>query len=239
MPLLEVEGLTVAYGGILALRGISFSVEEGSAVTLIGPNGAGKSTTLNAISGLVRIQAGSVRFDGRPLGGLRPHQVLAAGIVQVPEGRSIFARLTVEENLLLGGAQRRDQAAVRREIGRLCDRFPVLGQRLHQPGGALSGGEQQLLAIARGLLAGPRLLLLDEPSMGLAPRMTQEIFRLIQELRNEGHTILLVEQNARQALALSEEGYLLDRGAIVAHDRADALLSDPRVTASYLGVRGE
>lgn len=235
MALLEVEDLVVAYGNIVAVRGASFAVEEGQIVTLIGPNGAGKSTVLNTVSGLLRPRSGAIRFAGALLNGLAPHQVVARGVVQVPEGRAILANLTVWENLELGGVQRRDREALRRDMVAMLDRFPILAQRRDQPAGALSGGEQQMLAIARGLVARPLLLLLDEPSMGLAPRLVQQIFAIVDELHREGNTILLVEQNARQALAVAEVGYVLERGSVVMHGRCEALLHDPRVEAAYLG----
>ncbi|MCX6020929.1 MAG: ABC transporter ATP-binding protein [Chloroflexi bacterium] len=236
MPLLEVEDLAVAYGAIVAVRGASFSVDEGQIVTLIGPNGAGKSTILNAISGLLRPRSGAIRFAGASLRGLAPHQVTARGVVQAPEGRAILATLTVRENLELGGVQRRDGKELQRDIAAMLERFPILGRRSEQPAGALSGGEQQMLAIARALVARPRLLLLDEPSMGLAPRLVQEVFAIVDELHRAGNTILLVEQNARQALAISEMGYVLEGGAVVMSGPSATLLDDPRVVAAYLGA---
>jgi branched-chain amino acid transport system ATP-binding protein len=234
--LLEVADLVVAYGAVTAVRGASFTVEEGQIVTLIGPNGAGKSTILNAVSGLLRPRSGAIRLSGASLVGLAPHQVVARGVVQVAEGRAILATLTVRENLELGGVQRRDHRALQRDLAQLYDRFPVLAQRRDQPAGALSGGEQQMLAIGRALAARPRLLLLDEPSMGLAPRLVQQIFAILAELHDSGITMLLVEQNARQALAIAQIGYVLEGGSIVAHDRGDALARDPQIMRVYLGV---
>ena len=237
-PLLEVRDLRVAYGHVQAVRGISLSVPAGAIVTLIGPNGAGKSSTLGAISGLVRLRAGSVRLEGRELGGVPAHEAVAAGLVLVPEGRAILARMSIEENLVLA-AESRPQAlpaAERRAaIEAQYARFPVLGERRRALAGTLSGGEQQMLAIARGLLARPRILMLDEPSMGLAPQMVDRIFDLVADIHREGTTILLVEQNARTALAVSDYAYVLERGEIVLEGPSATLAADPRVQAAYLG----
>ncbi|GEJ56412.1 ABC transporter ATP-binding protein [Anaeromyxobacter diazotrophicus] len=237
-PLLEVVDLQVAYGHVQAVRGISFTVPDRAVVTLIGPNGAGKSSTLGAIAGLLRPRGGTVRLAGRDVTGLPAHTAVAAGLVLVPEGRAILARMTIEENLVLA-AESRPQALPPAErpaaIEAQYARFPVLGERRRALAGTLSGGEQQMLAIARGLLARPRLLMLDEPSMGLAPQLVDRIFDLVAEIHREGTTILLVEQNARTALAVSDHGYVLERGQIALSGPCSTLASDPRVQAAYLG----
>jgi branched-chain amino acid transport system ATP-binding protein len=236
--LLEVRDLRVSYGHVEAVRGVSFSVEAGGIVALIGPNGAGKSSTLNAIAGLVRPASGSVRLEGRELAGLPSHAAVAAGVVLVPEGRAILQRMTVLENLVMGAEARpwpggRDEAraAVEAQIAR----FPALERRREAQAGALSGGEQQMLAIARGLLARPRILLLDEPSMGLAPLLVRQIFDIVQEIHRGGTTILLVEQNARMALQTAGQAYVLERGEVALHGPAADLARDPRLEAAYLG----
>jgi branched-chain amino acid transport system ATP-binding protein len=232
----EVRDLRVSYGHVEAVRGVSFAVGKGEIVALIGPNGAGKSSTLNAIAGLVKPAGGSVKLDGGELAGLRAHETVAAGIVLVPEGRAILQRMTVAENLLIGSEARpwsRDEA--RAAIERQLKRFPSLQRRVDQPAGALSGGEQQMLAIARGLLARPRILLLDEPSMGLAPILVKQIFDIVREIHAEGTTILLVEQNARMALQVAQRACVLERGRIVIEGAAAELSQDPRVQAAYLG----
>jgi branched-chain amino acid transport system ATP-binding protein len=237
-PLLEVTDLHVAYGHVHAVRGISLSVRVGQIVTLIGPNGAGKSSTLAAISGLVPPRSGSISLDGRELARLPPHRTVEEGIVLVPEGRAILARMTVEENLIIA-TESRPRAVPRAERGALVAeqyrRFPVLGERRRALAGTLSGGEQQQLAIARGLLARPRLLMLDEPSMGLAPQLVRQIFDLVAAIHREGATILLVEQNARLALAISDRAYVLERGRIALEGPSRELAGDPRVQAAYLG----
>jgi branched-chain amino acid transport system ATP-binding protein len=233
--MLEVADLTVSYGHIQAVRGISFAVPDGQIVSLIGANGAGKSTTLAAISGLLRPRAGRIMFGGHDLARLDNERIVQLGVVQVAEGRAILASMTVEENLELGGYHRRDRAALRQEMTRLMARFPILGQRRHTPAGSLSGGEQQMLAIARGLLARPRLFLLDEPSMGLAPQLVGEIFRIIGEIHATGTTILLVEQNARKALAISDHAYVLETGRIVLDGPGPALLTNQATLDAYLG----
>ncbi len=232
--LLEVSDLHVAYGRVQAVRGVSFSVPEGSIVSLIGANGAGKTTTLSAISGITAAR-GSIRFRGEEIAGLGAHQIVRRGIVQVPEGRQVIAYLTVEENLELGAYQRRDHAAVRADINDQYDRFPVLRERRRVPAGSLSGGEQQMLSIARALMARPRMLLLDEPSMGLAPLLVNEIFRILAEVHAEGKTILLVEQNARKALAISDQAYVMETGRIIISGTGAELATDDRVLAAYLG----
>ncbi len=231
--LLEVEDLRVAYGAIEALRGISLEVDEGEIVTLLGANGAGKTTTLRTVSGLLRPRSGTLTFDGRRIDGIPPHEVVALGIGHVPEGRRIFPRMSVRENLLMGAYRRRGD--VSSDIDRVFSLFPVLKERSGQDGGTLSGGEQQMLAIGRALMSAPRLLLLDEPSMGLAPLVVQKIFEIIREINAQGTTVLLVEQNAAQALRLASRGYVLETGKIVMSEAAAALMDDPRVRAAYLG----
>jgi branched-chain amino acid transport system ATP-binding protein len=233
-PLLVVENLVTFYGGIAALRGVSFQVASGSVVALVGANGAGKSTTLNTISGMLAPRAGSIRFDGREIGGWRADRVASLGLVQVPEGRQVLAPLSVEENLLLGAYTRRDRA-VRADLAGIYERFPRLAERRLQFAGSLSGGEQQMLAIGRALMARPRLLMLDEPSLGLAPLIVAEVFRLIESLKAQGSTILLVEQNARKALAVADTAYVLEGGRITRSGPAAALRDDPGIVAAYLG----
>jgi branched-chain amino acid transport system ATP-binding protein len=236
MSLLEVRDLKVTYGHVEAVRGISFSVDKGQIVTLIGPNGAGKSSALNAIAGLLKPASGSVKLEGIELAGAPAHKTVAAGIALVPEGRAVLQRMTVAENLLIGSEARpwsRDEA--RAAIEEQLKRFPSLQRRVDQPAGALSGGEQQMLAMARGLLARPRILLLDEPSMGLAPILVQQIFEIVREIHAAGTTILLVEQNARMALQVSQQGFVLERGQIALSGPAPELAKDPRVQAAYLG----
>jgi len=231
--LLELSDVEVRYGSIRALKGISVSVEEGEIVALLGANGAGKTTTLHTISGLVRASSGSVRFDGRDIGTLLPHQVVALGIGHAPEGRRIFPRMSVAENLEMGAYQRR--GSLREDFERVFELFPVLAERSKQEGGTLSGGEQQMLSIGRALMSEPRLLLLDEPSMGLAPMFVTKIFHVLRDISERGVTILVVEQNAAQALALAQRGYVLETGSIAMSDQAGTLLRDPRVRAAYLG----
>ncbi len=233
--MLEVIDLRVAYGQIEAVKGVSFRVPEGSIVTLVGANGAGKTTTLAAISGLLRPRGGAVTFEGRDLTRLGPHAIARLGVVQVPEGRDILATMTVLENLELGAYTRRDRDAVRRDIARMLERFPILGQRRAMAAGSLSGGEQQMLAIARGLMARPKVFLLDEPSMGLAPQLVREIFRIVAELRAEGNTILLVEQNARKALAICDYAYVMESGRITLEGRGADLLGNDAMVSAYLG----
>jgi len=232
--LLEVRDLAVAYGAIRALRGISFEVGEGEIATLIGANGAGKSSTLRAISGLVAFSGGA-RFGGRELRGMAADRIVALGVAHVPEGRGIFGNLTVQENLKLATWQRRDRAAVSDDYERVFALFPRLRERLAQLAGTLSGGEQQMLALGRALMTRGRLLLLDEPSMGLAPVLVREIFRVLQEINRAGTTILLVEQNANMALRVAARGWVLENGVITAQGTGQALLGDPRVRESYLG----
>ncbi len=233
--LLEVQDLAVAYGHIDAVKGVSFQLEEGKITALVGANGAGKSTTLLALSGLLRPKGGSVRFAGEDITGLAPHQIVRRGIVQVAEGRAILTTLTVRENLDLGAYTRRDRAGVADSLARVFNLFPLLEERTRQYAGNLSGGEQQMLAIGRALMAKPRLLLLDEPSMGLAPLMVQEIFRTLVEINRDGLTVLLVEQNVRQALKISAQGYVLETGLVVLADTGASLLVNPKVAEHYLG----
>jgi len=232
--MLEITGLTVAYGPIEAVRDIGFTVQEGAVVTLIGPNGAGKTTTLNALSGVVPVRAGRISFKGRDITHMSTHRRVAAGVVQVPEGRLVLSGMSVRENLEMG-AYRRPRAQVAADIARMEERFPILRDRRNALAGTLSGGEQQMLAIARGLMAHPKLLLLDEPSLGLAPLMVKTVFEIISELRNNGQTILLVEQNARQALSVSNYAYVIESGIIVLEGPAEQLRSDPAVIRTYLG----
>jgi len=235
VTLLEVDDLAVSYGPVTALDGVSLRVDEGATVCLIGANGAGKTTTLLALSGLVRSSRGSIRFAGRELRGLRPPQIVELGIAHVPEGRAILPHMSVLENLELGAYRRRDVAAVRTDVARMLERFPILAERRALPAGSLSGGEQQLLAIARGLVARPRLLLLDEPSMGLAPHLVREVFEIVQEIKREGTAQLLVEQNARKALAAADYAYVLELGSIALEGPGAELARDPRVAGAYLG----
>ena len=233
--LLEVRGLQVAYGHIEAVQGIDFEINAGEVRTLVGANGAGKSTTLLALSGLLRPRAGSIRFAGEELTRLRTHQIVERGLVQVAEGRAILTTLTVRENLELGAYRRTGRAAIAADMERVLDLFPRLHERIDAMAGNLSGGEQQMLAIGRALLARPRLLLLDEPSMGLAPIIVQDIFRTLRRINLEGLTILLVEQNVRQALKIAQYGYVLESGKIVLQNSGPELLKDPQVLAAYMG----
>jgi branched-chain amino acid transport system ATP-binding protein len=235
MRALEVSGLAVAYGATEALRGIDLMVAEGETVCLLGANGAGKTTTLRALSGQVRPRAGRILLGGADITGMRPHRIAARGLIQVPEGRQVFAALTVAENLAVGAWTLRDSAEVARRRERVLSRFPRLRERLRQPAGSLSGGEQQMLAIGRALMAAPRLLLLDEPSMGLAPRIVEEIFAVIAELKAEGVTLLLVEQNASAALEVADRAYVLETGRITLSGPAWKVANDPGVAAAYLG----
>ncbi len=233
MPLLELQDVHVKYGAVAALKGVTLDVDEGEIVTLLGANGAGKTTTLRTISGLLRPSAGRVLFDGRPIDTMPAHEVLGIGIGHVPEGRRVFPRMSVLENLEMGAYQRK--GGNKQVMERVFELFPVLSERKTQDGGTLSGGEQQMLAIGRALMSRPRLLLLDEPSMGLAPLIVAKIFEIIKEINDDGTTVLLVEQNAAQALRLASRGYVLETGSIVMSDDAQTLLSDDRVRAAYLG----
>jgi branched-chain amino acid transport system ATP-binding protein len=235
MPMLEVRDLNVHYGAIHALHGINVQVEQGQIVTLIGSNGAGKSTTLRTISGLLRPTSGQVLFEGKPIAGTPAHKIVQLGVAHSPEGRGIFANLTVDENLDMGAFTRRDHDQVRKDREKALDLFPRLRERLKQVAGTLSGGEQQMLAIARALLSRPRLLLLDEPSLGLAPQIVQTIFRIIREINAEGTTILLVEQNAHMALKVAHRAYVLEVGRIVMEGPAAELAASDEVRRAYLG----
>lgn len=234
-PLLEIADLHVFYGNIHALKGISLYIDPGEIVTLIGANGAGKTTTLNTISGLLRPRSGSIEYDGRDLTSVPPYRVVTLGISQSPEGRKIFPRLTVRENLEMGAFSRPGQN-LRGDFERVYSLFTVLHERQNQPGGTLSGGEQQMLAMGRALMARPKLLMLDEPSMGLAPMLVEKIFEIVKEINSQGTTILLVEQNANVALDTSHRGYVLETGSIVLSDQAAALLANPVVREAYLGA---
>jgi branched-chain amino acid transport system ATP-binding protein len=232
--ILSVSQLRVSYGQIEALHGIDLEVNEGEIVTLIGANGAGKTTTLRTISGLLKPKHGSVHFHGNDITGVKPHIITAKGISHVPEGRGIFANLTVSDNLELGAYLRKDKVT-KQEYDRIFTLFPVIKERLKQNAGTLSGGEQQMLAISRALMSKPEVLLLDEPSLGLAPQLVQAIFRVIREINAEGTTILLVEQNAHMALVTAHRGYVMETGRIVLHDDTKALLASDRVKKAYLG----
>ena len=235
MPILEVNELEAGYGPIRALDGVSIEVAEGEAVAIIGANGAGKTTLLMAISGVVPTRRGAISFDGRPIGGLPTHAIAKLGIGHAPEGRRIFPRLSVRENLQLGGFTQTDRATVARDIDEACSLFPVLGSRMSQMGGTLSGGEQQMLALARALIGRPKLLLLDEPSLGLAPLIVQKIFEVIASLAKRGIAVVLVEQNARAALKLADRGYVLETGRIILTGPGKDLAGDRRVREAYLG----
>ena len=234
-PLLEVSDLQVAYGHVHAVRGVSLRVGEGQIVTLIGPNGAGKTSILSALCGLVRPRAGSVRLAGREVSGFPAHRTAAAGLALVPEGRAILGRMTIHENMVLAGEKRQPRAALSAAIEEQYRRFPVLGERRGELAGSLSGGQQQMLAVARALLMRPRVLLLDEPSMGLSPLLVRQVFELIESIHREGATILLVEQNARLALSISHHAYVLEHGRLVLEGPSAELARDARVQAAYLG----
>jgi len=236
MALLKIENLSVHYGAIQALHGVSIAVEPGEIVTLIGANGAGKSTTLRAVSGLVKPSGGTITFDGKSLAGLAPHKILRRGLAQVPEGRGIFPNLTVDENLDLGAFARSDRKNIAGDRERVFALFPRLKERLDQRSGTLSGGEQQMLAIGRALLARPRLLLLDEPSLGLAPQLVQTIFKIIREINASGTTIFLVEQNAHMALRVAHRAYVLEVGSVVMQGDAKQLAASDEVKKAYLGI---
>jgi branched-chain amino acid transport system ATP-binding protein len=236
MALLEVSELHTYYGNIAALKGISLDVKEGEIVTLIGSNGAGKSTTLRSISGLTPPREGSIRFDGREIGETAPQDIVRMGVSHAPEGRRCFQRMSVRENLELGAYPRHDADGIGQDLDRVYELFPRLKEREKQKAGTLSGGEQQMLAIGRALMAGPRLLLLDEPAMGLAPILVERIYETIREINQQGTTILLVEQNANFALEVARRGYVLETGAIALSDSAEALLSNPEVQRAYLGT---
>ncbi len=236
-PLLVLDGVETFYGSIQALRGVSFKVDEGSIVTLLGANGAGKSTTLRCISGLVSPARGTVSFRGRRIDGLPSETIVRLGISHVPEGRELFPELTVLENLKMGAYARRDKRAIHRALERVNACFPILAERGSQFAGTLSGGEQQMLAIGRAIMAEPTLMLLDEPSLGLAPLLVEEIFRIIREIHASGTTVLLVEQNANKALSIADYGYVLETGTVSLAGDSQQLLRDDRVRRSYLGQR--
>jgi len=235
MSLLALEGLQVSYGGIRAVKGIDLNVERGELVCLIGANGAGKTTTLRAITGLARAAAGRIVYDGADIGALRVHEIARRGLALVPEGRGVFAQLTIEENLAMGAYARSDRAGVAADVERAFTLFPRLKERRRQTAGTLSGGEQQMLAISRALMSRPKLLLLDEPSMGLAPLMVERIFEVVRGIAAEGVTMLLVEQNARLALEVSHRGYVLEGGLVAFSGEARSLLGDARIREAYLG----
>jgi len=235
--MLELHSINSYYGNIQALHDISLKVEEGEIITLIGANGAGKSTTLMSISGIVPPRSGEILFKGKPIHGMSPDKIVSLGICQVPEGRHIFPVLTVAENLDMGAFLRRDSRQIKQDLEYIYTLFPLLAERRNQPGGNLSGGEQQMLAISRALMAKPQLLLLDEPSMGLAPLMTKQIFDIIKKINTEQNTtIFLVEQNANLALKTADRGYVLETGRITMHDQAENLLSNEDIQKAYLGI---
>lgn len=236
--MLELNGIHTYYGNIVALRGVSLTVERGEIVTLIGANGAGKTTMLNTIIGLLKPRQGRIFLEGEPIEGLLPDQIVRRGIAQSPEGRRIFPRMTVLENLELGAFTRTDTEEIQRDMERAFTLFPRLRERLRQKAGTLSGGEQQMLAIGRALMARPRVLLLDEPSMGLSPILVETIFAIIRDINQQGTAILLVEQNARMALSIAHRGYVIQTGEIALHDSARALIRSDLVRKSYLGERG-
>ena len=235
-PLLALEGLKVAYGGIQAVKGIDLVVGKGELVCLIGANGAGKTTTLKGITGLQPVSGGTVRYDGDDVTGAPAFQLVRRGLAMVPEGRGVFGALTIEENLAMGAYTRSDRDGIRADVERVFELFPRLKERRRQTAGTLSGGEQQMLAMGRAMMSRPRLLLLDEPSMGLAPLMVQKVFETVMAVSREGVTILLIEQNAKLALEVSHRGYVMESGEITLSGDAKALLHDPKVRAAYLGV---
>lgn len=235
MAMLELQNVHSYYEHIHALKGVTLAVDQGEIVTLIGANGAGKTTALNTISGLVRPREGKILLDGEPISGMLPHRIVVKGVGHSPEGRKIFPRLTVTENLMMGAYTRTDAPQIAQDLKRVFDIFPKLLERRYQAGGILSGGEQQMLAIGRAMMSRPRLLLLDEPSMGLAPVLVETIFKTIQRLNAEGVTILLVEQNAAKALQIAHRGYVIETGRIVLHDRAESLRRNETVRKVYLG----
>ena len=235
--ILKVDNMEAHYGKIAALKGISFEVRQGQIVTLLGSNGAGKSTTLKTLSGLMRPTAGKIIFYGEDITKMPPHEIVKRGLIHLPEGRRIFKDLTVTENLELGSFQLKDELERKRRINHVFERFPILGKRAKQMGGTLSGGEQQMLAIGRGLMAGPKLLLMDEPSMGIAPLIVREIAKIIRKLNQDGTPILLVEQNSKMALGLAHYGYVLDTGNIVLQGEGAELKNNDEVVKAYLGGR--
>jgi branched-chain amino acid transport system ATP-binding protein len=236
MALLEVKDVHTFYGNIEALKGISIEVEEGECVTLIGSNGAGKSTTLRSISGLTPPRQGSIRFSNREITETPPQEIVSMGVAHSPEGRHVFSRMTVFENLMLGAYLRNDESGIKEDLDRVFALFPRLKERERQKGGTMSGGEQQMLAIGRALMAQPTLLLLDEPSMGIAPILVERIYETIAEINKQGVTILLVEQNANFALGVSKRGYVLETGEVALHDKSESLRDNPEVQRAYLGA---
>ncbi len=235
MSMLEVKDLVVSYGAIKALKGISFSVEQGEIISLIGSNGAGKTTTLHSLSGIIKKASGSVVFNGQDISAMGADRIVKLGLVQVPEGRRVFANMSVRENLELGAFTRTDKAGIRQDMEKVFGLFPRLKERERQEAATLSGGEQQMLAMGRSLMSKPSLLLLDEPSMGLAPILVDEIFRIVQEINKEGTTVLLVEQNAYKALSIASRAYILETGMITKEGRASDLITDEAVKSAYLG----
>ncbi|WP_448374843.1 ABC transporter ATP-binding protein [Fervidobacterium sp.] len=236
MPMLEIEGLHVYYGAINAIKGISFKVDQGKVITLIGANGAGKTTTLSTIAGLVKAKRGRILFEGKEIQNLPPHQINRMGVCLVPEGRRIFPNLSVMENLMMGAFNRKDKNGVKKDLEWVFSLFPRLAERKNQLGGTLSGGEQQMLAISRALMSKPRVLMMDEPSLGLAPILVEEVFEIIKKLNSEGMTILLVEQNAVGALNISHYGYVLETGNITLEGPSKDLLKNEEVKKAYLGL---
>ena len=233
--MIEVRDLHVRYGGIVALEGISLEIPDGKIISIVGANGAGKSTTINAISGMVKIHSGSISLDGESLA-LPPQEIVKRGIVQVPEGRRIFATITVKENLILGAYIVKDKRTIERSMDKVFNLFPILKERQSQPGGTLSGGEQQMLAFGRALMSEPKVLIMDEPSLGLAPMFVLGVFKMIEDLNKAGHTILLVEQNAQKALSIADYAYVLETGRIVSQGEGKKIASDPIVKKAYLGI---
>ena len=233
--MLKVDNLQVYYGAIHALQGVSFNLEKGEIVALIGANGAGKSTVLNTISGILRPREGTVTFEGQDIHTTAPQDIVRKGVIQVPEGRKVFSRMTVSENLEMGAYTQTDRLTINHDVDSVFERFPRLKERRNQLGGTLSGGEQQMLAIGRGLMAHPKLLLLDEPSMGLSPILVEAIFDIIQDINEQGTSSLLVEQNAQMALAVADRAYVLETGKITMQGKGDDLLQDPNVIKAYLG----
>ncbi|NLY43515.1 MAG: ABC transporter ATP-binding protein [Clostridiaceae bacterium] len=233
--MLEINKLSVKYDNIRVLHYISMQIRKGEMVALIGANGAGKTTVLRTISGLLKAESGEILFEGKDITKMSSHNIVASGIVHVPEGRQIFTKMTIEENLKLGAYLQRDKSVIKRNFEKVFSLFPILKQRLHQQAGTLSGGEQQMLAIGRALLGNPKLLLLDEPSMGLSPIMTQQVFSVLESLKKEGITMLLVEQNAYEALEISDRAYILETGNITLEGRSSDLIQDPNVKKAYLG----
>ncbi|WP_175950969.1 ABC transporter ATP-binding protein [Burkholderia sp. BCC0405] len=233
--MLKIKGLQVNYGGIQAVKGVDMEVRQGELVTLIGANGAGKTTTMKAITGLKAYSAGDIEYDGKSIRGIPTHELLKRGLAMVPEGRGIFARMSIVENMQMGAYLRNDTEQIKKDVDRMFGFFPRLKERATQLAGTLSGGEQQMLAMSRAILSKPKLLLLDEPSMGLSPIMVEKIFEVVREISKEGITVLLVEQNARLALQAADRGYVMDSGTVTMEGDAKQMLDDPKVRAAYLG----